>query len=99
MNKIVREHYPAAKLPEELRQGLNPEATVTIVIEEEGQAKPSPLGSIALGDLPFREPGPPLSVEEMLESIRSLQATRPPLSDPDEPVRRIRALRDEWDDE
>ena len=99
MNKIVREHYPASKLPEDLRRGLSPDATVKIVIEEEGEATPSPIEVISLSDLAFREPGPPLSVEEMLESIRVLKATRPPLSDPDEPVRRIRALRDEWDDE
>jgi hypothetical protein len=32
MNQIVRENYPAAKLPEDLRAGLDPAATVTVVV-------------------------------------------------------------------
>ena len=35
MNKVVREHYPAAKLPEELREGIDPKANVTITVEIE----------------------------------------------------------------
>lgn len=36
MNKIVKEHYPASKLPVELREGLDPQGHVTVtVIEEE----------------------------------------------------------------
>jgi hypothetical protein len=35
MNKIVREHYPAALLPEELRPSENPNARVTVTIETE----------------------------------------------------------------
>jgi hypothetical protein len=35
MDKIVREHYPAAKLPEELRAGIDPNARVTITVELE----------------------------------------------------------------
>lgn len=35
MNKIVREHYPAAQLPEELRPSDDPNARVTVIIEEE----------------------------------------------------------------
>ena len=35
MNKIVREHYPAAKLPEDLRPSGDPNPRVTITIEEE----------------------------------------------------------------
>ncbi|MGJ0425905.1 MULTISPECIES: hypothetical protein [unclassified Methylocystis] len=35
MNRIVREHYPAAKLPEELRDGIDSNATVTITVEIE----------------------------------------------------------------
>lgn len=35
MNKIVREHYPAAQLPEDLRPSDNPDARVTVIIEEE----------------------------------------------------------------
>jgi hypothetical protein len=35
MNKIVREHYPASKLPEDLRPSRDPSALVTVTIEEE----------------------------------------------------------------
>lgn len=38
MNKIVREHYPAGRLPEELRPNNDPDSWVTVIIEEE--AKP-----------------------------------------------------------
>jgi hypothetical protein len=32
MNRIVRENYPASKLPEDLRVGVNPAATVTVTV-------------------------------------------------------------------
>jgi hypothetical protein len=35
MNKIVREHYPASKLPEELRPSDNPLVRVTVTVEDE----------------------------------------------------------------
>ena len=35
MNKIVRQNYPASKLPEDLRPGNNPASTVTVTVEEE----------------------------------------------------------------
>lgn len=35
MSRIVREHYPAAKLPEDLREGLDPSVEVRVVIEPE----------------------------------------------------------------
>jgi hypothetical protein len=35
VNKITREHYPAAQLPEDLRPSDDPDARVTVTIEEE----------------------------------------------------------------
>jgi hypothetical protein len=35
MNRIIRENYPASKLPEDLRAGVDPASTVTITIVEE----------------------------------------------------------------
>ncbi|MBI5321470.1 hypothetical protein [Bradyrhizobium sp.] len=35
MNKIVKEHYPASKLPEDLRAGVDPSSTVTVTIVQE----------------------------------------------------------------
>jgi hypothetical protein len=37
MNKIIRENYPASKLPEDLRPSDNPNASVTVIIEESGR--------------------------------------------------------------
>jgi hypothetical protein len=38
MNSIVRERYPASKLPEDLREGVDPASTVTVTVtvEERG---------------------------------------------------------------
>ncbi|MFI4995942.1 MAG: hypothetical protein ACHQAQ_09180 [Hyphomicrobiales bacterium] len=43
--KIVREHYPIAKLPEDLREGLDPDAmaVVTVTPEPRSGHKASPL--------------------------------------------------------
>lgn len=70
MNKIVREHYPVEKLPEDLRQGLPPGQTVTVTVEED--APPSREKLIAL--LERARKGDPIA---------------------DDPVERIRALRDD----
>jgi hypothetical protein len=37
MNKIVKEHYPASKLPVELREGIDPGGHVTVTVIEEEQ--------------------------------------------------------------
>jgi hypothetical protein len=57
MNKIVRENYPVSKLPEDLRSGLAPEATATVVItlDEERPDRVLTLDEIfALRQSPFR---------------------------------------------
>lgn len=35
MNRIIREHYPASRLPDDLRTGVDPSSTVTVTIVEE----------------------------------------------------------------
>jgi len=37
MNRIVRKHYPASQLPEELRLTDDPNAAVTVTVEEESR--------------------------------------------------------------
>ena len=37
MNRIVRENYPASKLPDDLRGNLHPSSTVTVIVAEEEQ--------------------------------------------------------------
>jgi hypothetical protein len=57
MNRIIREHYPASKLPEDLRAGVDPSATVTVTIVEE-EKRPEEVMSLeeiwALRAPPFR---------------------------------------------
>jgi hypothetical protein len=57
MNRIIRENYPASKLPEDLRAGVDPAATVTVTIVEE-EKRPEKVMSLeeiwALRTPPFR---------------------------------------------
>jgi hypothetical protein len=68
MNKIVREHYPAAQLPEDLRPSEDPNARVRVTIEEE-ESRPEHVMSLeeiwASRRPPFR------SKEEIDAEIRS----------------------------
>jgi hypothetical protein len=67
MNRIIREHYPASKLPEDLRAGVDPSSTVTVTIVEEGKRpeKGMTLEEIfALRRPPFR------TAEEIDEDLR-----------------------------
>ena len=57
MNRIIRENYPASKLPEDLRDGVDPSSTVTVTIVEE-EKRPEKIMSLeeiwALRAPPFR---------------------------------------------
>jgi hypothetical protein len=67
MNKIIREHYPASKLPEDLRAGVDPSSTVTVTIveEEKGPEKAMSLDEIwALRAPPFK------TAQEIDEGLR-----------------------------
>ena len=67
MNQIVRENYPASKLPEDLRAGVDPSSTVTVTIVEE-EKRPEKVMTLeeifALRRPPFR------SAEEIDEDLR-----------------------------
>lgn len=86
MNKIVREHYPVSKLPEELRAGFERDADVRVVIEnstgdrllDEGAASKAPLAA----ELPITR------IFEEMQDHRVFNG---------DPVDRVRALRAEWD--
>jgi hypothetical protein len=57
MNSIVKSNYPAAKLPEDLRNGMDPASTVTVMITVE---EPRPERVLSLEEIfalrrpPFR---------------------------------------------
>ena len=76
MNRIVREHYPVEKLPEDLRTELPMGVTVRLTVEAESESLPH--GRVWLEDILRRK------------ALIGESA--------DDPVVRIRKLRDEWDD-
>jgi hypothetical protein len=67
MNRIVREHYPASKLPEDLRAGVDPSSRVTVTVVEE-EAPPEHAMSLeeifSMRQPPFR------TKEEIDEDLR-----------------------------
>jgi hypothetical protein len=40
MNTIITRHYPASKLPEDLREGINPSSLVTVTIIQRRTSPP-----------------------------------------------------------
>lgn len=88
MNRIVREHYPIDKLPEELRELLDPSLPVTLVLEQ----------LVAVHDLgepdqvsQLTDEADKRSLTQILEEMQSRRVFS------DDPVKRVRALRAEWD--
>ena len=78
MNKVVRQHYPASRLPADLRAQFPERSSVTVTIEDEVRN--------------------PITREQLLEMFRKARENAPGTT-LDEAVARIRALRDEWEDE
>jgi len=81
MNRIVKENYPASKLPVELREGIDPKGNVTVTVVEE-ETPPERIMSLE---------------ETLDEVRRLREEGRIEPVTTDEGVARIRALRDEWD--
>ena len=75
MNKVIRKHYPASKLPAELRGDIPDSELVEVHIVREAQKKKA--------------------LKELLELAESLPKSN---LTPQDAVRQIRKLRDEWDD-
>jgi hypothetical protein len=96
MNKIVREHYPAARLPEDLRAGLHGVEHVRIVIETSEDSPGDDGLETAFHPIPADRS---ISGAEMLAGLQAYKARQGATTSGDEAVRRIRELRDEWDDE
>ena len=67
MNRIVRRHYPASKLPAELRVGMSPEVTVEVEAEAELE-KPMPLEELFAMARPTFS-----SVEEVVAHVRAMR--------------------------
>ena len=91
MNKIVRDHYPVDKLPEDLREGFPAHAMVRIVLEAV-ESSAARLPSSLIDDKP-------MSATEAMQFIQRFKATHHSDESPEDAVARIRKLRDEWEDE
>ncbi len=78
MNKIVKSHYPASRLPEDLRGNIPSDSMVEIIVTEE----------LAAPDM--------AKLRDLLEVAPRHRGARS--GEPDEAVKRIRTLREEWDD-
>jgi hypothetical protein len=71
MNKIIRENYPASKLPEDLREGVDPESTVTVTVTAGGLKRPEHVMSLEEIFASRRPPYRP--AEEIVQSVRQLR--------------------------
>jgi len=69
VNRIVREHFPAEKLPQELREGLEPGARVTVTVE----AETTPIAKMTLDELFALRRDVFASTEEINAHIRSVR--------------------------
>lgn len=70
MNKVTREHYPASRLPSDLREGIDPGSTVTVTVVTEESAKRRPL---TLEQVRQRIPGEGITTEEAVARVRALR--------------------------
>ncbi len=66
MNKIVRENYPASRLPDDLREGMDRSATVTVTVTEEKR----PEHVLSLDEIFAMRRSPYRSKEEIDAEIR-----------------------------
>ena len=73
MNKIVLEHYPASKLPEELRESIAPDATMRVTVEEESHRAPLTREELLRSLREARRNAPGVTLEEAVARIRALR--------------------------
>ena len=73
MNKIVREHYPVAKLPKDLRAELGLAQTVTLVIETNDEDSRSVARAAAIAELLEHRRNLKPSDSDSVERVRKLR--------------------------
>lgn len=73
MNKIVLEHYPASKLPNDLRGDIAPEASVKITVEEEPVRKPMTREELLKSFRGVRAGAKGVTLEEAVARVRELR--------------------------
>jgi hypothetical protein len=74
MNTIVREHYPVAKLPEDLREGLDPNGMAMVTVTPESLAPRQKSRALEIMRR-YHETHPPRfrDVEEILDHVRRVR--------------------------
>ncbi len=72
MNKIIREHYPASKLPEDLRKAFPVDSRVRVTVEAE-RARSFREIKQEIDKARARENWPAVSREEAIARIRTLR--------------------------
>ncbi len=86
MNRLVREHYPVSKLPEDLREGFEGRTEVTVTIDADAQRASAPQNN---------EPNAPSAPVKMLEELIAMR--KGPFLTIEQIDEHLRDLRDEWD--
>jgi hypothetical protein len=72
VNKVILEHYPASKLPDELREGIALSASVKVTVEEETKR---PLGRKQLLEL-MRKAQANAAGTSLAEAVARVRALR-----------------------
>jgi len=72
MGRHVLDHYPASKLPDELRGNISASATVRVIVEEEAAKVPDRQMLVDLMNLARRGAGN-VSLEEAVQRVRDLR--------------------------
>lgn len=70
MNRIVREHYPVADLPEDLREGFDFGSNVRVSIEQE---LPSPDHVLSIDELFALRRPPYKTTQEIVDEVRQMR--------------------------
>lgn len=73
MNKIVLEHYPASKLPADLRGRIAPGASVKVTIEEEVLRQPMSREELLESLRKARANAKDVTLEEAVARVRELR--------------------------
>ncbi len=73
MNRVVKEHYPVAALPEDLRATIPAATHVTVTIEEERPRKSLEELLSEMADYRSRHAGEEISEAEAVARVRALR--------------------------
>ncbi|MGE0501215.1 MAG: hypothetical protein AB7O76_09735 [Rhizobiaceae bacterium] len=73
MNRIVLEHYPASRLPEELREGIEAGASVRVTVEEESRRPPLSREELLASLRNARKHATGVTLDEAVARVRELR--------------------------